>query len=351
MGNNRKIGVGIIGYGFSAKTFHVPLLKVLDEYEIRGIVSSDKTKVHRDLPEVEVYADLTAMLEDMDIQLVINTAPNELHFPLTQAAIAAGRHVVVEKPFVNTYAEGKLLAEQAEAHGVVLSVYHNRRWDNNFRTVQALHREGTFGEIMYFESRYDRYAPVARPGWRSQNLPGSGILYDLGSHLLDQAITLLGLPLSITADAAIQREGGESCDYFHLLLDYGKTKAVLHSGVFSREAGPRFQVHGTKASFVKHGTDPQENALKQGLLPVDDSWGREPEELAGWISDGENGERRTQYPSVPGDYRQYYRELKAAIAGEGPNPVTAEHALTVIRLIELANLSASAKRTVFLNET
>jgi scyllo-inositol 2-dehydrogenase (NADP+) len=347
-----KIKVGIIGYGFSASIFHVPLLKTIKEFEITKVVSSNAQKVKNDLETVEVVSDIEQIINDENIELVIITTPNTLHYPMTKKALQAGKHVVVEKPFVVESKEAEELIQIAKEKNRVLSVYHNRRWDNDFLTVKHCIQKGLLGDIFTYESHFDRYRPQVRNRWREQNIKGSGILYDLGSHLIDQALHLFGLPQFVTADVFPQRTGAEVDDYFHLILGYDRLRVILHSGSIVKSPGPRFQVHGSKGSFIKYGLDSQEEALKQGYKPGDAGWGADREEWYGEFTTGE-GERSTtvKVETIPGSYESYYQGIFEAIRHHKPVPVTAEEAMNTIKVIEYALKSSKEKRTISLAES
>lgn len=269
------IPAGLVGYGYAGGTFHAPLIAATPGLRLATIVSSRPDAVHRHWPQVRVVENITALLADPTIQLVILATPNQTHFPLAREALLAGRHVVVDKPFTITAAEADTLIALAEQQGVLLNVFHNRRWDNDFLTIQHLINQGQLGEVMTFESHFDRYRPAVRDRWRERDEPGAGLLYDLGAHLIDQALLLFGRPDHIWADLGKQREGALADDYFHIVLRFGEKRAILHAGCLVAAPPFRFAVHGTKGSYVKHGLDPQEEQLKQGIRPGDAGWGLE----------------------------------------------------------------------------
>ncbi len=215
-----NIRVGLIGYGYASKTFHAPLIAGTPGLELAVISSSDETKVKADWPTVTVVSEPKHLFNDPNIDLIVIPTPNDTHFPLAKAALEAGKHVVVDKPFTVTLSQARELEALAKSLGRVLSVFHNRRWDSDFLTLKGLLAEGVLGEIAYFESHFDRFRPQVRDRWREQGGPGSGIWYDLAPHLLDQAITLFGLPVSMTVDLAQLRPGAQSTDYFHAILSY-----------------------------------------------------------------------------------------------------------------------------------
>jgi scyllo-inositol 2-dehydrogenase (NADP+) len=279
-----------------------------------------------------------------DIDLVVISAPNSEHYPFARAALLAGKHVVLEKPFVNTVAEGQELIELAREKQLTLSVFHNRRWDGDFVTVRKLLTEGTLGVISHYESHFDRFRPAPRQRWKETPLPGSGLLYDLGSHLLDQALLLFGEPRGISATVQAQRPDSAVDDYFHLVLDYAPMQVILHASMLTLLPGPRFCIHGSQGSFVKQGLDPQEDRLKQGTRPDHLEWALESADCFGQFT-GIDG-RCVVVPTEVGGYQRYYQQLAQNILNGAPNPVPPEQALAVIRWIELAYQSAADRSPV-----
>ncbi|WP_407692383.1 oxidoreductase [Raoultella terrigena] len=224
-----NIRVAIIGYGYASKTFHAPLISGTPGMTLAAVSSSDEGKVRIDWPAVSVVAEPRQLLDDPNIDLIVIPTPNDTHFPLAKAALEAGKHVVVDKPFTVTLSQARELDAVARSRGRLLSVFHNRRWDSDFLTVKSLINEGLLGEVCYFESHFDRYRPRIRDRWRERGGPGSGIWFDLGPHLLDQAICLFGLPVSMTVDLAQLRPGAQSTDYFHAVLVYPQRRVILHA--------------------------------------------------------------------------------------------------------------------------
>lgn len=342
---SESLNVGVVGYGFATKTFHAPLIAGVPGLRLTAISSSDPGKVKADWPDVSTETTPEALFARPDIDLVVIPTPNETHFPLARAALAAGKHVVVDKPFTVTRAEAKSLQAQADAAGRVLSVFHNRRWDSDFLTLKQVLASGELGPIVHFESHFDRYRPEVRSRWREQALPGSGLWYDLGSHLLDQTLQLFGLPESIALDLAIQREKAESDDFFHAVLHYGKCRAILHASALVPAPAPRYTVHGRLGSFIKYGLDAQEDVLKTGKRPPAADWGIDPlpASLTVWHDDAS---QQRELACLAGNYPAYYAGVRDAINGVGPNPVTAADAIRVIGLIELGLQSAQQGRVM-----
>ncbi len=268
-----SIRVGLIGYGYASKTFHAPLIAGTPGMALAAVSSSDATKVHADWPTVPVVSEPKHLFNDPNIDLIVIPTPNDTHFPLAKAALEAGKHVVVDKPFTVTLSQARELDALAKSLGRLLSVFHNRRWDSDFLTVKALLSEGTLGEITFFESHFDRFRPQVRNRWREQAGPGSGIWYDLAPHLLDQAVNLFGLPVSMTVDLAQLRPGAQTTDYFHAILSYPQRRIVLHGTMVAAAESARYIIHGTRGSYVKFGLDPQEDRLKNGERLPQEDWG------------------------------------------------------------------------------
>ncbi|MEJ7738210.1 MAG: oxidoreductase [Chitinophagaceae bacterium] len=338
----RKLKCGIVGFGISAKAYHIPFLTTMEEFELACVVERSGNEVQQRLPAVRSVRSIDELLADQSIDLVVITTPNETHFPFAVQCLKAGKHVVVEKPFTNTSKEAETLVNLANSGDQVLSVYQNRRYVSDFLTIKEILDKRLLGEVHEFESHYDRYRPEARPAaWREAPLPGSGIFYDLGPHLLDQVCCLFGLPSAITADITSQRPHSRVDDFFNLWLHYPFGKVILHAGMLIREPGPRYMVHGTKGSYIKYGEDVQEAKLRGGELPTQADWGREPENIFGLLHTLEDGELiKEKYPSLPGNYGLYYKNLYDTIVNGHLSKERPEHGYNTIRLIELAFESA-----------
>jgi predicted dehydrogenase len=335
--------VGVIGFGFVSKTFHVPLLKGTDGYKITAVSSSHPADVKAVLPDVDVVSDPKALATHPDIDLVVVASPNETHAPLAEAAMRAGKNVVVDKPFTITVEQARHLGAVATKNDVLLSVFQNRRWDSDFLTIQDAIRRGLVGRIVLFESRIDRFRPDVRDRWREIPGPGAGLLYDLGPHLIDQALVLFGIPESVQATTAKQRRGARTDDYFQLVLRYGEMVATLGAGSLVSGGSARFAVHGEKTSVVKQKPDIQEDQLKAGVLPGAKEWGLDPDDAV--MYEGASGETRP-IRSARGDQRGYYVALREALLGRARNPVTPEQGATVMAIIEAALRSDGEGRRV-----
>ena len=342
------IRVGLIGYGYASKTFHAPLISGTPGMTLAAVSSSDEKKVLADWPTVQVVAAPQALFSDPNIDLVAIPTPNDTHFPLAKAALEAGKHVVVDKPFTVTLAQARELEAIAKSEGRLLSVFHNRRWDSDFLTVKSLINEGLLGEVVYFESHFDRYRPQVRQRWREQGGPGSGIWYDLAPHLLDQVVNLFGLPVSMQVDLAQLRPGSQSTDYFHAVLTWPQRRVVLHGTLVAAAETARFIIHGSRGSYVKYGLDPQEERLKSGERLPQEDWGYDMRD--GLLTRAE-GEEITEesWLTLPGNYPAYYAAIRDALNGVGVNPVPASQAIQIMELIELGLESARHRATLSLN--
>ncbi|MHA0901522.1 oxidoreductase [Enterobacter ludwigii] len=342
-----SIRVGLIGYGYASKTFHAPLIAGTPGMALAAVSSSDATKVHADWPSVPVVSEPKHLFNDPNIDLIVIPTPNDTHFPLAKAALEAGKHVIVDKPFTVTLSQARELDALAKSFGRVLSVFHNRRWDSDFLTVKALLNEGTLGEILFFESHFDRFRPQVRNRWREQAGPGSGIWYDLAPHLLDQAVNLFGLPVSMTVDLAQLRPGAQTTDYFHAVLSYPQRRIVLHGTMVAAAESARYILHGTRGSFVKFGLDPQEERLKNGERLPQEDWGYDMRDGVVTRVEGEERVEETLL-TIPGDYPAYYAAIRDALNGTGDNPVPASQAIQIMELIELGIESAKHRATLCL---
>ena len=341
----QPIKVALIGYGFGGSIFHAPIIQAVQGLELSVVYTSNEAKVKEAWPNVKVTQRLDDIWDDPEIGMVAISTPNSTHKELIRIAIEAGKHVVVDKPFVIHSTDGEQLIRLAEEKGVLLSVYHNRRWDSDFLTVKKLIEDGKLGEVLSYEARYDRYRPTAKDRWKEKSELGGGTLYDLGSHLIDQALTLFGRPETVTADCGVQREGSEGTDYFLLSLGYGRNRVILQGGSFVRKKGPKYVVHGRLASFIKSGEDTQERTLIKGGSPNDAGYGEEDPAHYGSLhfEEEDSGEKVL---AENGRYHRFYEMMRDAIIGGGPVPVRPEEALDVIRVIELAELSHKEGRTI-----
>jgi predicted dehydrogenase len=329
------IGTALLGFGYAGRTFHAPLIAAATGLKLQVVVSSDPARVRADCPQVRVCATLAEALADPSIALVVIATPNALHAAQAREALLAGRHVVVDKPFTVTRQEAEDLIALAQARSRVLSVFHNRRWDGDFLTLQALLDSGRLGRVVALESRFDRFRPIRRARWREQAVAGGGIWYDLGPHLVDQAVQLFGRPLRVHGELAGLRDEAEVDDWAEVQLDYGQCKVTLSASMLVGGGLPRFAMHGTAGSWIKFGLDAQESQLLAGLRPADREWGHDR-----GAAHCHAGGAPQPHPSARGCYQSYYQALALAIAGSAPNPVPADQALEVMTVIEAAFSSA-----------
>ncbi len=333
-----SIRLALIGYGFSGKTYHVPLIQSVPGLELTVVSSSRPDEVRRDLPLVQVVAQPEDIFTRTDVDLVVIASPNEFHTPLATAALHADKHVVVDKPFALTLAEARGLAELSRKKQKLLSVFQNRRWDSDFLAMKALVKENRLGEVLHFESHYNRFRPEVRNRWRERIAPGAGLWYDLGPHLVDQALDLFGLPKKISASFAIQRPGAQIDDWVHVLLDYGRLRVIFHCSMLVAGGIPRMALHGTQGSWVKYGFDIQESQLLRGMHPGDPDWGKDP--LPGLFYDGSGGPGK-ELPVPRSDQSQYYKGIRDALLEGKANPVTPIQAIAVMAVLETAIQSAT----------
>ena len=336
--------VALVGYGYAGKTFHAPLIAATPGLELYTVVSSEAAKVRVDFPEVAVvHADLLRAVADPAIDLVVIATPDALHAPQAHAALAAGKPVVIDKPFAVTLDEARALADHAARVDRLVSVFHNRRWDSDFLTLQALIARGHLGQIIQYESHFDRYRPLVRDRWREK--PGAGVLLDLGPHLIDQALVLFGRPQAVYADIAVQKDGGVTGDYFHLLLRYPRLRVLLHASQMTQATNLRLAVHGTAGSFIKSGLDTQEAQLKAGMKPGAPGYGLD--DRPGVLIQLEDDEPvSSAVQPLPADYRAYYAGIRDAITTGAPSPVPVEEALLVMEVLDAAARSAAERREI-----
>jgi scyllo-inositol 2-dehydrogenase (NADP+) len=327
----------------AAASLHAPLVGAEPALRLRAVVSRDPAKVHRDLPDLPVVSTVDDLLADPAVELVVVAAPNAVHFELAAAALRAGRHVVVDKPLTVTVAEADELIALAAASDRRLVAFHQRRWDSDHLSLAKCVHTGQLGRVSTYRARYDRFRPEPVDRWRERAGPGAGLLFDLGAHLVDQALVLFGPPATVLADVGVQRAGAVVDDYFHVVLGYGTLRAILHAGSLVLAPGPRLEAHGDRGSFVSDGIDGQVAALLAGQRPGEGGWGASGGSAVLTTVDGARPAER-----VPGAYQTFYRGMAAAVRGAGPVPVPAEQARDVLRVIECARRSSAEGRTVAL---
>ena len=336
------IRVALVGFGYAGRVFHAPLITTTAGLVLR-VLGTRRPARETGYPDALAVPDPLAAARHPEADLVVIATPNESHAPLAEAALRAGKHVVVDKPFTVTLAQARALTALAADVGRVLSVFQNRRWDSDFLGVRAAIVGGSLGDVLELRSEMSRYRPEVRDRWRERAGPGGGLWHDLGPHLVDQALILFGPPAIVAGDLRIQRKGGTAVDWFHVLLGYGRARILLSSSMLAAAPAPRFIVRGTEASVTKLRWDPQEEQLLHGLRPGSPGWGADLDPLI--IHSGEPGEPR-EVPAPAGDYPAYYASLRDAIAAGDRPPVTAVQGCAVMSVIEAGERSAAEGRVV-----
>lgn len=356
-----ETGVAVIGFGLAGRVFHAPFVSATPGLRLRTIVQRSGNTAALAYPqqktEVRIVRSIDDVLSDTEIGLVVVATPNETHFDLTRVVLEAGKHAVVDKPFAANSTQAQELVKLANVRGKVLAPFHNRRWDGDFLTVKQLLSDQVLGRLVAIRSHFDRFRPSPRAGtWKEAPNEANGMLFDLGPHLLDQALALFGIPDTITASVRREREGTAIEDAFDIVLEFDRVRSTLSASMIAAEAAPRFLLHGTKGSYRKFGLDPQEPALLAGatvpMMESSEEWLREPEAMWGELTlapDPVNAPSRLERSKVktaPGDYRGFYSNVRDAIRGTAPLAVTPEDGWRVIRLLEMARESSLARRTL-----
>jgi len=342
--------VGLIGFGLAGQAFHAPVIRGVEGMELACILERRGSKAGEMYPKVRVARTLDEMLSDKSIALCVVATPNDSHFPYAKACLEAGRDVVVDKPFTPTLAEAEQLVRLAADRGRMVTAYQNRRWDGDFQTVKQLVKSGALGRVAEYEARFDRFRLEAKPNaWREKSsAPAAGVLWDLGPHLIDQALVLFGEPQSIWAQAIRQRETSEVDDAFDVLMEYPHMRAMLRARIIAYAPGAHMLLHGTEGSFFKYGMDPQEEILRSDSRPdgLDwgANWGLEPEDRWGTLS--RVGEKPHNVKTERGDYRGFYANVRDAIEKKSALKVTPEQALRTMRGVVLAQKSSREGRIV-----
>ena len=334
------ISVGLVGFGFAGKVFHAPVIRAVEGMRLTTIVQRHGPPDPR-YDDVEFVRSVDELLK-RPIDLVVVATPNTSHHPIAKQSLLAGRHVVVDKPFTTTMAEADDLVETAARVQRIVTVYQDRRYTGDFATVQKVVAEGAVGKVVTYESHFDRFRPERKPhAWREEDLPGSGVWFDIGPHLFDQALLLFGRPDAIGADIRVERGVTEVDDAFDVTLHYANMRALLRASMLAQPVGPTWIVHGTKGSFLKYGMDPQEAALKAGRTPREPDWDSEPVELHGTLVTPQG---TSVVPTLRSSFAQFYENIRDAILGKAPLAVTPEWSLDVMRGLVLALESSRQRR-------
>jgi scyllo-inositol 2-dehydrogenase (NADP+) len=339
----KPIKTALIGYGSVAEKMHAPLIEVCPDLDFVAVVERNGSRCEEKYPHVKTFKSLESLLQADAADLICITTPNEHHFPMAKQCLLAGKHVVVDKPVTVHSWEAEELQKIASEKGLICSVFHNRRYDGDYRTLQKLVAENTLGRLVYLESHFDRFRPQVSENWREKDVPGNGITYDLGVHLIDQIALLFGAPESIFADIQKQRTDAVSDDYFDISLFYSGFKARVTAGVLVNVATPKFILLGEKGSYQKFFLDVQEQAFKDGKKPEGENWGVDPAERWGKLY-FEN--ETLPLPTENGDYRIFYQNVADGINQSAPLQVTLPQTITVLKLIEAAFISAQEGRKI-----
>ncbi len=346
--SKNKINTALCSFGMSGVLFHAPFIHVHKGFNLYAVWERSKNLAEQKYDGVKTYRTFEDILADQDVELIVVNTPNYTHYDYAKKALLSGKHVIVEKPFTVTGSEGEELIALAKNQNKILSVYQNRRYDSDYKTVKKIIEEGLLGDIVEVEIHYDRYKEELSPKVHKETPgPGRGALYDLGSHLIDQALQLFGMPQAVFADIQIIRPVSQVDDFFDLLLFYPRLRVRLKSSYLVREALPGYVLHGSKGSFIKHKTDVQENALMAGEIPGKPDWGTEPDGERGLLHTEKEGTVIREYlPSLQGNYMEYYDGIYKAIRNGALAPVAPEEGLNVIRIIEAAFKSSDEKRVL-----
>ena len=349
------IGVAVIGFGLAGQVFHAPFVSAVPGLRLEAIVQRKGDEAAKAYPNTRILRSVEEALTDPTIQLIVVGTPNETHYPLAKQALLASKHVVIDKPFAATSAEARELRDLAASRNLILAPFHNRRWDGDFLTVRKLLTEHAVGRLVTYESHFDRFRPLPREAtWKEAGSDANGMLFDLGPHLVDQALVLFGIPEGITASVRKDRDHTAIEDAFDITLEYPRLRAHCRATMLACINAPRFVLHGTKGSFRKYGLDPQEPALVAGAkVPRlgEGDWLAEAEKQWGILAVAPNPADpttvvSTQVKTEHGDYRSYYANVRDAINGTAPLAVTPEDGYRVIRLLELARQSSAEGRTL-----
>ncbi|HKZ37439.1 MAG TPA: oxidoreductase [Chryseolinea sp.] len=342
------IKTALLSYGMSGEIFHAPLLAVDPGFALTSVVQRNSDKAKQRYPGIKIARQVNEVFQDDSIELVIINTPNETHFPFASQALEAGKHVIVEKPFTVNVQEAEKLINLATKKNKLLTVFQNRRWDGDFMTIKKVLDNKLVGKVAEFELHYDRYRNYIEANtWKEEQGPGSGILFNLGSHMLDQVLDLFGMPVEVDARVGVQRPNGKVEDFYDIRMQYNDFHAIVKSSYLVREAGPRYILHGTEGSFIKYGIDPQEQALKDGKLPGSPGWGTESKEWWGKLNttigalhvDG-------LIETIPGNYTLFYKSVYDSIRNSKPLLVKPEESKDVIRLIEVCYESHSMRKAI-----
>jgi scyllo-inositol 2-dehydrogenase (NADP+) len=343
----RVINVALCSFGLSGKVFHAPFLSIHPGFKLYAAWERSKDLVRQVYPDTKIFRTYEEMLADAAVDLVIVNTPSYTHYDYTKKALNAGKNVVVEKPFTATVAEAEELVSLAKEKKSGLFVFQNRRYDSDYKTVKKIIEEGWLGEVVEAEIHYDRFNPVLSPKAHKETPgPAVGVVYDLGSHLIDQAICLFGMPVAVFADIFSMRPGSKVDDYLEILLYYPSLRVRLKSTYFAKEP-QGYIIHGKKGSFIKSRADVQETNLQAGQKPGSSDWGMEPDHERGLLHAEKDGKViRERIATLQGNYYEYYDAVYKTMTGESSSAVTGKEGLDVIKIIEAAYQSNKEKRII-----
>ena len=342
------INTALLSYGMSGEIFHAPLLTVDSNFSLTTVLQRNSDKAKSRYPDIRIVRKIDDIMKDDSIELVIINTPNESHFSYATLALEAGKHIVVEKPFTVTVQDADNLINLASKKNRVLTVFQNRRWDGDFMTVKKVLENNWVGKVAEFELHYDRYRNyIEENTWKEEEGPGTGILYNLGSHMLDQVIMLFGMPNEVDARIGIQRPKGKVEDFYDIRMQYNSFHTIVKSSYLVREATPRYIIHGTEGSFIKYGIDPQEQALKDARMPGSPGWGSEGKEFWGKLNSTLAGLHYDGLiETLPGNYSAFYKNVYGAIRNNEQLAVKPEESRDVIRLIEACYESHQLRKAI-----
>jgi predicted dehydrogenase len=344
----QPINTALLSFGMSGQVFHAPFLQVHEGFNLYAVWERTKNLAQQKYPSIKPYRSLDELLSDNAIELVIVNTPSVTHYDYAKKCLQANKNVIVEKPFTATVEEGEELIEISKEKNKLLSVYQNRRYDSDYKAIKKVVEENLLGQLIEAEFHYDRYTEeLSYKIHKETPTPGVGIVYDLGSHLIDQALQLFGMPHSVFADIDILRPTSKVDDYFELLMFYHHFRVRIHSSLLVREQLPAYILHGRKGSFIKAKTDVQEVALQAGKIPNAPDWGKEPQNEKGFLHTEKDGKIIKEHiPSFQGNYMEYYDGIFKSMRKQQPLPVTAEEGLNVIRIITAAHKSSQQKKVI-----
>ncbi len=338
---SKPIVTALASYGMSGQVFHAPFIEAHPGFQLKYIVERTNSWSAARYPSSIIARSFAEVLQDEEVELVVVNTPNQLHAPMAKQALLVGKHVIVEKPFSITVEEGKEVMNIAAQQQKTLNVFHNKRFEGEFKTVRQLIQDKVLGKLSLFETHFDRYRPeIGSKKWKEEDVPGAGLLYDLGPHMIDQALVLFGWPIAITGDLQKQREGSQVIDYFHITLHYQQHDAIVTAGMFADGPVMKYLIKGSEGVYAKYGADPQEALLKQGVLPTTHGWGKEASSQWGKITN-KIGEE-SFVPTAVGTYMDYYESVYQTIRHGAAQAVRAEEALNTIAVIQLAHQSSEA---------